>query len=124
MWDQCRRPRAMPDGPVRPARAGDRLLPIRSFGACRRRSQSNGPKPAPSGRRRRPSELRWTQMLRVYLDQNKWVDLSRGFESEDAGGAKFRDVALAVEAAVEAGHASFPLSVAHIFETWQRREWD
>lgn len=47
-------------------------------------------------------------MLRVYLDQNKWVDLSRGFDPEEAEGAKFRDVALAVEAAVENGRASFP----------------
>ena len=63
-------------------------------------------------------------MLRVYLDQNKWVDLSRGFDSDGADGARFRDVALEIEAAVEARRASFPLSVAHIFETWKRRKWE
>ena len=52
----------------------------------------------------------WTQMLRVYLDQNKWVDLSRGLGSEDDG-AKFHDMAFAVGAAVEAvkGQQESPL---------------
>lgn len=63
-------------------------------------------------------------MLHVYLDQNKWVDLSRGFDSADEAGANFRDVALAVEHAVQTGRASFPLSVAHIFETWKKRKWE
>jgi hypothetical protein len=63
-------------------------------------------------------------MLHVYLDQNKWIDLSRGLGSTDANGARFRGVALAIERTVEAQQASFPLSIAHIFETWKRRKWE
>lgn len=62
-------------------------------------------------------------MLYVYLDQNKWVDLSLGFESGDDVGEKFRDVSQSALRSANAGLASFPLSSAHIFETWKRRKW-
>ena len=55
----------------------------------------------------------------VYLDQNKWVDLSRARHGED-GGAQFVAALNAAIEAVEAGTAMFPLSVAHYLETWKR----
>jgi hypothetical protein len=55
----------------------------------------------------------------VYLDQNKWVDLSRARHGED-GGAPFAAALKAATEAVEAGTAMFPLSAGHYFETWKR----
>jgi hypothetical protein len=59
-------------------------------------------------------------MLRVYLDQNKWIDVMRALNG-DPMGDRFRDVALMITAAVEAGDASFPLSSGHVYETWKAR---
>jgi hypothetical protein len=59
----------------------------------------------------------------VYLDQNKWIDLSRARHGED-GGATFDAALKAATEAVEKGTAMFPLSVAHYFETWKRYKGD
>jgi len=55
----------------------------------------------------------------IYLDQNKWIDLSRARHSEQGGGA-FKPALAAAERAVADGRATFPLSVAHYLETWKR----
>jgi hypothetical protein len=59
-------------------------------------------------------------MLRVYLDQNKWIDLGRAINGNPEG-APFKQVAVAIGTAVDHGQASFPLSAAHAFETAKRR---
>ena len=59
----------------------------------------------------------------VYLDQNKWVDLSRARHGED-GGAPFAAALKAATEAAEAGTAMFPLSAGHYFETWKRCKGD
>jgi hypothetical protein len=61
-------------------------------------------------------------MKRVYLDQNKWIDLAacdKGLEKC----SRFRDTLTLVEAAVKRGLASFPLSTIHYIETSHRRDW-
>lgn len=55
-------------------------------------------------------------MLTVYLDQNKWVDLSRAHHGV-AAGKPFERVFADIQEAVDAGRAQFPLSTAHYFET-------
>lgn len=59
-------------------------------------------------------------MLRVYLDLNKWVDLSRAI-GQKPGGERFHAAATMIRAAVEQGQASFPLSIGHYVETWKKR---
>ncbi|MDQ3764451.1 MAG: hypothetical protein M3460_23685 [Actinomycetota bacterium] len=54
-------------------------------------------------------------MLRIYLDQNKWIDLARA-RTGHASGKMYIAAYEAAKAAVEAGSASFPLSSAHYFE--------
>jgi hypothetical protein len=61
-------------------------------------------------------------MKRVYLDQNKWIDLARALRGLDKG-EKFQDALLVVTAGVEAGNLSLPLSSAHYIETNVRRDW-
>lgn len=59
---------------------------------------------------------------RVYLDQNKWIDLAaaaRGLKK----GTRFQDALLVAKAGVEAGELSLPLSSAHYMETNVRRQW-
>jgi hypothetical protein len=58
-------------------------------------------------------------MLNVYLDQNKWIDVSNALNGDERA-AQFRDVALAVQASIEDSYASYPLSAAHIFELWKK----
>jgi hypothetical protein len=60
---------------------------------------------------------------RVYLDQNKWIDLARAVDP-GSDEKRFDDVALLLRAGVDAGHVSLPLSSAHYMETQNRREWD
>jgi hypothetical protein len=60
-------------------------------------------------------------LLRVYLDQNKWIDLSRAVYGRP-GGARFRDALDVVRYGVEKGLASFPLSSMHYMETLKRRD--
>ncbi len=62
-------------------------------------------------------------MKRIYLDQNKWIDLA----SADKGlakGAAFDDALVLLRAAVSAGSISLPLSSAHYIETHNRRHWE
>jgi hypothetical protein len=58
-------------------------------------------------------------MRRVYLDQNQWSYLSHALHgaprSDEEGAA-----ATAVVDSVTAGEASYPLSTAHVFETWKQ----
>ncbi|MGY0497431.1 hypothetical protein ACWZHB_02905 [Nocardia sp. FBN12] len=60
-------------------------------------------------------------MLRVYLDQAKWVDLSK-YRAGRLDGAWFRDVDTVASEAVRSGHVSFVLSFAHYYETHRRRD--
>ncbi|SDJ02309.1 hypothetical protein SAMN05444157_1330 [Frankineae bacterium MT45] len=55
-------------------------------------------------------------MQRIYLDQNKWVDLARARTGHPEG-AKFVEAYEVLKAAGAAGTASCPLSGAHYFET-------
>jgi hypothetical protein len=60
-------------------------------------------------------------MLRVYLDQNKWVDMLKA-RVKHPEGERFADIfALASEAATR-GWVSFPLSQYHAMETQHRRD--
>lgn len=59
-------------------------------------------------------------MLRVYLDENKWIDLARAVSGHPQG-ERFKTVAMMVAAAVGRGEASFPLSAGHMFETWKQK---
>ena len=53
-------------------------------------------------------------MLRIYLDQNKWIEIARVLTAGTAS-----EVVTMIYAAVERGSASFPLSGGHVFETWK-----
>jgi hypothetical protein len=59
-------------------------------------------------------------MLRVYLDQAKWIDLARAANGNPLG-KRFQTVGVVIAAAVEQGRASFPLSGGHFIETWKKR---
>jgi hypothetical protein len=59
-------------------------------------------------------------MLRVYLDQNHWIYLSKAFNGA-ARSDEEADAARMICASVEAGYASYPLSTAHVYETWKTR---
>ncbi|MGN6664029.1 MAG: hypothetical protein ACTHK6_07505 [Solirubrobacterales bacterium] len=61
-------------------------------------------------------------MKRVYLDQNKWIDLARAV-NDVKDGDRFADARLVLEEGVNAGHVSIPLSSAHYMETQNRRDW-
>jgi hypothetical protein len=60
---------------------------------------------------------------RIYLDQNKWIDLARAVNGAD-GGERFEDARLILTAGVSSGDLSLPLSSAHYMETQNRREWN
>ena len=59
-------------------------------------------------------------MKRIYLDQNKWIDLARA-QLGQPGSDRFRDVLALAEARVKNGSASFPLSAMHYIEIAKRR---
>jgi hypothetical protein len=61
-----------------------------------------------------------SRVLRVYLDQNKWIDLARAATGH-AHGARFVDALAAARAAIAAGTASFPLDIYRYLETGKRR---
>lgn len=54
-------------------------------------------------------------MRRVYLDQNKWIDLSRAAYGR-SDGQRFQDALTIARAGVEQGLVSFPLSSVHYME--------
>lgn len=60
-------------------------------------------------------------MVRVYLDQAKWVDLANAAQGRPEA-TRFDDALTVARAAVERGLASFPLSAAHYLETWNRAD--
>lgn len=60
-------------------------------------------------------------MKRIYLDQNKWIDLLRAHKGAK-GGSRYEDALLLARAGVERGLLSFPLSDAHYMETGHRRD--
>lgn len=62
-------------------------------------------------------------MKRIYLDQNKWIDLAAA-SKQLAKGARFDDALVLLRAGVEAGDLSLPLSSAHYMETNTRRHWE
>ena len=59
------------------------------------------------------------QVLRVYLDQNKWVDLARAAIGHPRGG-QFADALTLARAGVAAGTVSFPLDMYRYWETSKR----
>lgn len=62
-------------------------------------------------------------MKRVYLDQNKWIDLAAA-RTGLAKGEPYVDVLAVARAGVERGLLSFPLSSVHYMETTNRRKWE
>lgn len=60
-------------------------------------------------------------MLRVYLDQNKWVDLARAATGHPHG-ARFVDALASARAAAASGAASFPIDIYRYLETGKRRD--
>lgn len=57
-------------------------------------------------------------VLRVYLDQAKWIDLARAMHGRPDGEG-FRDALDVARHSVALGVAQFPLSFAHYIETWR-----
>ncbi len=62
-------------------------------------------------------------MRRVYLDQNKWIDIARA-DHDRPGSERFTDALVFLRAAVESQQVSLPLSSAHYMETANRRHWE
>ncbi|WP_167004171.1 hypothetical protein [Mumia sp. ZJ430] len=60
-------------------------------------------------------------MLRIYLDQNKWVDLARAATGHQLG-RQFTDALTLARAGVAAGAVSFPLDIYRYWETSKRRD--
>lgn len=58
-------------------------------------------------------------MLRVYLDQNKWVDLARAATGHCLGG-RFAGALAMARAGVASGTVSFPLDMCRYWETGKR----
>ncbi len=58
-------------------------------------------------------------MKRVYLDQNKWIDLARCVTGREDG-ARYRDVRDVLAYGVDRGLVSCPLSAQHYMETAKR----
>jgi hypothetical protein len=61
-------------------------------------------------------------MKRVYLDQNKWIDLMRAKHGQK-GSERFDEALLIARVGVDRGLVSFPLSDIHYMEVAQRNEW-
>jgi hypothetical protein len=60
-------------------------------------------------------------MQRIYLDQNKWLDLSRAAWGRK-GGERYADALAVARFGVEHSLASFPLSSSHYVETLRRKD--
>ena len=58
-------------------------------------------------------------VLRVYLDQNKWIDLARAAVGHPLG-ERYEDALLLARTAVRTGAASFPLDIFRYMETTKR----
>lgn len=58
-------------------------------------------------------------MLRVYLDQNKWIDLARAHTGHRLG-ERFQAALNAAQTAVATGTASFPLDIYRFWESSKR----
>lgn len=58
-------------------------------------------------------------MIRVYLDQNKWIDLARAATDHELG-PQYGEALAAVRAASDSGAASFPLDIYRYMETGKR----
>lgn len=56
---------------------------------------------------------------RVYLDQNKWIDLARAAHGRP-GGERFQEALEVLRYGTQQRLVSLPLSMAHYFETWKR----
>lgn len=57
-------------------------------------------------------------MVRVYLDQAKWIDLGRAMHGHVDGESYRAALNVACES-VAMGFVSLPLSMAHYIETWR-----
>lgn len=66
---------------------------------------------------------RGATLKRIYLDQNKWIELLVGTESKKTEAA-LMDVLRLSRFGVEVGALSFPLSMTHYMETSFRRDWE
>lgn len=62
-------------------------------------------------------------MKRVYLDQNKWIDLTAAMLGLRKG-RRYEDVLAVLRAGVGQGLISLPLSSVHYMETANRRDWE
>lgn len=62
-------------------------------------------------------------MKRIYLDQNKWVDLAATVKGLKKG-ERYEPALLLLRAGIAAGTISLPLSSAHYMETHVRRHWE
>lgn len=60
-------------------------------------------------------------VLKLYLDQNKWIDLARA-ETGHPGGEAFVEALAVFKKAVDEGRACFALSAAHYYETGKQRD--
>ncbi len=58
------------------------------------------------------------QVLNIYLDQNKWIDLAKSAAGKED---RYRDVLELAEGGVGLGFLSFPLSATHCMETYNAR---
>lgn len=61
-------------------------------------------------------------MLRVYLDQMHWINLSRA-RVGSPGGERYTEVLGVIERAARQGDVELPLGVAHYIENHKRRDW-
>jgi hypothetical protein len=60
-------------------------------------------------------------VIRVYLDQNKWIDLARAATGHRSGD-RFADALASARSAVTSGVASFPLDMYRYWETGKRND--
>lgn len=62
-------------------------------------------------------------MLRIYLDQNHWIALTKARVGHKDG-KRFADVFVLLKEAVERGWVSVPLSLQHVMEVQHRSDYD
>lgn len=62
-------------------------------------------------------------MLRVYLDQNHWISLTKARVGHKEG-TKYEDALVLLREAVKQGWVSCPLSMQHFMETQNRSDWE